>query len=177
VRPSAIAHGKDKRHQPPPATSCSPRLRVAHGKLAVALFSCASRHTLLFLVTQPFSRPCRTTSRILLARRRQQAADHGGHLRWTDVGVVEDFLAEYRRVVGFAAHDLEQADRALRSDVEAPKRFFEEKKARLQSGLRRHLGLAARPYLIASTGPRGRQRFGLGLAAEQIVLDQTGAAS
>lgn len=105
-------------------------------------------------------------------RRRQ-----GGHLRWTDTGVVEDFLAEYRRVVGGMAHDLEEAARALCGEGEAPKVFFEQKKSRVQRLLRNQLGFAARPYLVCTSGRRGQQRFGLGLAADQIKLCEQGTAS
>ena len=111
-----------------------------------------------------------------LARRRKRAGAKGSHLRWTDTGVVDDFLAEYRRVVGDMAHDLEEAARALRSEGDAPKVFFEQKKSRVQRLLRSRLGFAARPYLVITSGSRGQQRFGLGLAPEQIELYETRVA-
>jgi hypothetical protein len=123
-----------------------------------------------FLIPEHYPR------RILLARRRKCAAGDDGHLRWTDAGVVEEFLDEHRRVVGDMAHDFEEAARALRSEGEAPKIFFEQKKSRVQRLLRSQLGFAARPYLVLSSGSRGRQRFGLGLAAAQIDLKPTGVA-
>jgi CRISPR-associated protein (TIGR02584 family) len=112
-----------------------------------------------------------------LARRRKGVGGKGGHLRWTDAGVIEDFLAEYRRVVGGMAHDLEEAARALHSGGEAPKVFFEQKKSRVQRLLRSQLGFAARPYLVLTSGKRGEQRFGLGLAADQIELREPGIPS
>lgn len=102
-----------------------------------------------------------------LARRRKNASD-GGHANWRSKGIADEFLAEYRRVVGPMAHDYEMAASVLRDGM--TKEFFEEKKARINRRLRERLGLAAGPYLIAGSGRRPLRCSGLDLMPGQIVF-------
>lgn len=60
--------------------------------------------------------------------------------------------------------------RALRHGME--KAFFLEKKSRLHAALRRRLGPLARHYEVQAFGRRPDTRFGLGLAPEQVSLEE-----
>lgn len=105
---------------------------------------------------------------VWMARRCQAYPAHKGHVRWTDVGIAEEFLQEYRRIVGPMAHDYE-ATAALLAEGMTPE-FFQEKKARVNACLKEALKLAAPPYLIKATGRRPTQKFGLSMSAEHIVI-------
>lgn len=100
-----------------------------------------------------------------MARMRKDGEGHGGQVRHTD-DAAPGFLAVYRLVVGAMSHDYEEAVRVLRQGM--TEEFFAEKKSRVNGGLRRKLGVAAAPYLIASSGRHAVSRFGLALAPELI---------
>lgn len=106
-----------------------------------------------------------------LARRRSQER-HGA--RWDTEDIHQDYLKEYRSIVGDFSGELERAEAALASGM-TPE-YFDQRKSRTNSALSDALGdqLAA-PYLIRPEGARPRTRFGLGIAPDAIRFDTIGS--
>jgi CRISPR-associated protein (TIGR02584 family) len=108
-----------------------------------------------------------------MAERRVTVVAHGGHVSWRDEGIFEGFLGTYRAIIGIDAQDYEDAVANLagpRSTDEDRKRFFEEKKTRVNKWLSEVLGPGATPYLIAASGQRPKTRFGLMLPTNDILM-------
>lgn len=81
----------------------------------------------------------------------------------------EDFLAEYRAVVGEMG-DVERVAEGLERGMD--KNYFERRKSRVNGRLRVALGPAATVYQILGFGQRPRTLYGLGLPAGQIVFGE-----
>lgn len=90
------------------------------------------------------------------------------YARWTDAGIAQEFLREYRQVVGSMTHYYEKAACLLAGGM--TQEFFQEKKARVNRKLFEALREASDPYLIKATGRRPTQRFGLLIAADCIEI-------
>lgn len=104
---------------------------------------------------------------VLIAR----AAAEGRTLRWDDPDLAGAYLGEYARFAVPASARYEEAERRLADPLRDE--WFEERKAKCNGHLRRVLGkAAARTYEIQAFGPRGKTRFGLGLASDMIHLLQ-----
>jgi chloramphenicol O-acetyltransferase len=88
--------------------------------------------------------------------------------RWTDAGIAQEFLREYRQVVGAMTHYYENAACLLAGGM--TQEFFQEKKARVNRKLFEALREASDPYLIKATGRRPTQKFGLLIAADCIEI-------
>lgn len=84
---------------------------------------------------------------------------------WREIDPAE-FLKLYARVVGVDAEAFEAAQRRLRNGME--KEFFEQNNAKLEAAIKRALGPAAAPYLLAREGTRPNTRRGLTLPPEAI---------
>jgi CRISPR-associated protein (TIGR02584 family) len=110
-----------------------------------------------------------------MARRRLQALDYGGHVGWRDKDIADEFLQEYKNVIGHMAHGYEEAANNLADGMS--KEFFDEKKSRVNRLLRETLGLGAAPYLIHPSGKRPSQRFGLSIPITSIFVTSRGTAS
>jgi CRISPR-associated protein (TIGR02584 family) len=80
----------------------------------------------------------------------------------------QDFLTLYRGIVGQDASALDKAMHRLRDGME--KEFFEQNNSKLDRALKQQLGLAATPYLLATSGRRSHTMRGLGLPPEAISL-------
>lgn len=80
------------------------------------------------------------------------------------------FLDLYRRVVGIDAMAYEKAQGRLREDAREQKIFFEQNNAKLEGTFKVHLGLAAAPYLLATSGKRPHTARSLALDAQAITL-------
>ena len=80
------------------------------------------------------------------------------------------FLDLYRRVVGIDASAYEKAQNRLSNGME--KEFFEQNNAKLESALKAQLGLAAAPYLLATSGRRPLTTRSLRLDAQAITLNR-----
>lgn len=98
------------------------------------------------------------------ARASQQGLGPQG---WRDADA-QAFLDLYQRVVGIDAVAYENACRRLHDGME--KEFFEQNNAKLEAALKRQLGLAATPYLLATHGKRPHTRRALALRPEAITL-------
>jgi CRISPR-associated protein (TIGR02584 family) len=98
------------------------------------------------------------------ARRKKRSAPP---VKYSD-NVQEEFLAEYRLLVGEMSHNYETAVDLMSRGM--PLRFFSEKKSRIKTILSEILGHAADPYLIQPFGNRPVTSFGLALAPEQIIF-------
>jgi CRISPR-associated protein (TIGR02584 family) len=97
-----------------------------------------------------------------------RAAADGRTLRWNDPGLAQDYLREYDR---FASARYTMAEKRL-SD-EFLDSWFEERKAKCNSALRKALGkTGARAYEIQGFGVKGRMRFGLALPAGAIHIPE-----
>ena len=110
----------------------------------------------------------------LLARRCKKGLEG---LRWSDSGVAEEYLAEYRALSGELSGAYERVARTLRDGM--TEECFEQRKARVNRALRDALGDAAcRPYLIAAEGKRSVTRYRLTLPASTVhfVADSLAAA-
>lgn len=109
----------------------------------------------------------------LLARRTQAGQPP---VRWSDPGIAEAYLAEYRAIVGEYSGELERAEAALAQGMTDDD--FDQRKARTNAALRRALGpqLAA-PYLIQTQGRRPESRSSLALEPEALRFEPIGAAS
>ena len=80
------------------------------------------------------------------------------------------FLSLYRRVVGIDAVAYERAQQRLSEDAAEQKAFFEQSNAKLERSLQNQLGLAAAPYLLATSGKRPHTARALALDAPAITL-------
>lgn len=100
----------------------------------------------------------------LMARRRQQGL-HAA--RWNTEGIAEQYLSEYRRIVGAQAAELSRVELSLEKGMTDDD--FDQRKARTNRELIRALGkqLAA-PYLILPDGKRPHTRYTLSLAPRSI---------
>ncbi|GAB1384641.1 hypothetical protein MASR1M50_29620 [Burkholderiales bacterium] len=78
------------------------------------------------------------------------------------------FLQLYRRIVSVDAVAYENACKRLQDGME--KEFFQQNNSKLADALKRQLGLAATPYLLASHGRRPDTRHSLALPADAITL-------
>lgn len=99
-----------------------------------------------------------------MARRRQQ----GMHpARWDTEGLGQQYLGEYRHIVGEMSGELERAEDALADGMYEG--YFDQRKSRTNGALKDALGpqLAA-PYLIQGDGARPRTRYGLRVEPEAI---------
>jgi CRISPR-associated protein (TIGR02584 family) len=97
----------------------------------------------------------------------QQALQQRGPQSWRTADA-SDFLALYRRVVGVDAVAFEKAQKRLRDGME--KEFFEQNNAKLERTLKGQLGMAAAPYLLATSGKRPHTARSLSLEAKAIKL-------
>ncbi len=97
----------------------------------------------------------------------QQALLQRGPQNWRSADAPA-FLALYRRVVGIDAMAFEKAQKRLQEGME--KEFFEQNNAKLERALQGQLGLAAAPYLLATSGRRPNTARSLALAPEAITL-------
>ena len=78
------------------------------------------------------------------------------------------YLRLYQRVVKINSAAFENAQTRLKDGME--KTFFEESNAKLERTLKNKLGLAAAPYLLASSGKRPHTKRHLTLPAHSITL-------
>ena len=100
----------------------------------------------------------------LMARRRARGLYAA---RWDTEGLDEQYLSEYRRVVGEMSGDLERLEGALSEGMS--QEYFEQRKSRTNSALEAVLGpQLATPYLIHAEGGRPRTRYGLRIPADAI---------
>ena len=97
----------------------------------------------------------------------QQALQQRGPQSWRNADA-STFLALYRQVVGIDAVAYESAQKRLQHGME--KEFFEQNNAKLERALKAQLGLAATPYLLATSGRRPHTARSLGLDAQAITL-------
>jgi hypothetical protein len=97
----------------------------------------------------------------------QQTLQQRGPQNWRSADAAA-FLALYRRVVGTDAAALENAQKRLQGGME--KEFFEQNNAKLERALKAQLGLAATPYLLATSGQRPHTARSLRLQAQEITL-------
>lgn len=97
----------------------------------------------------------------------QHALQQRGPQSWrtADAGA---FLRLYRRVVGIDAAAYENAQKRLADGME--KEFFEQNNAKLEHTLKSQLGIAATPYLLATSGRRPHTARSLGLDPQAITL-------
>lgn len=101
---------------------------------------------------------------LMLKRRHADEAP----VRWTDKGLGDAFLAEYRRLNGENGA-YERARKTLINGM--TKEYFEQRKSRINRQLREVLGKrVSQFYSIDSHGKRPNTRFGLSLLPEAIVL-------
>jgi hypothetical protein len=105
---------------------------------------------------------------VWMARRCSYEALEHRYVRWTDEGIAEEFLREYRKVTGPMTHHYEKAVCLLSSGM--TQEFFQEKKARVNHRLLEVLRQDSTPYLIYATGRRPAQKFGLSLASNDVKI-------
>ena len=97
------------------------------------------------------------------------AAAEGRTLRWDDPGLAQAYLVEYARFAVPASARYEEAEKRLADPLLDD--WFEERKAKCNSALRKALGKAgARTYEIQQFGGRGKMRFGLRLPSDCIHI-------
>lgn len=80
------------------------------------------------------------------------------------------FLDLYRQVVGIDAIAYEKTQQRLQEDAREQKTFFEQNNAKLERSLKTQLGLAATPYLLATSGKRPHTARTLALDVQAITL-------
>ncbi|WP_068639102.1 CRISPR-associated ring nuclease Csm6 [Thauera butanivorans] len=97
----------------------------------------------------------------------QQVRQGHGLQHWRSADA-EEFLRLYRRVLGPDSDALDKAEIRLKDGME--KEFFEQNNSKLERALKNQLGLAAAPYLLATSGKRPSTRRGLNLPAQAIEL-------
>lgn len=90
-----------------------------------------------------------------------------GPQSWRDADPGQ-FLEIYKRVVTIDAVAFEQANKRLNDGME--KEFFQQNNAKLEKALKSQLGLAATPYLLATSGQRPHTRRSLALDAGSIQV-------
>lgn len=96
----------------------------------------------------------------------QQTLHQRGPQSWRSANA-QEFLALYRSVVGMDAEAYEKA--ALRLQEGMEKEFFEQNNSKLERALKAALGLAATPYLLATSGKRPHTQRSLSLPATAIT--------
>ncbi|EIC21522.1 CRISPR-associated ring nuclease Csm6 [Thiorhodovibrio frisius] len=100
----------------------------------------------------------------LMARRRQKGLHPA---RWNTEGIAEQYLSEYRRIVGRDSAELDRVEKSLAQGM--TKDDFDQRKARTNRELTRALGdQLAEPYLIHSDGARPHTRYRLALEPAAI---------
>lgn len=97
----------------------------------------------------------------------QNLLDGRGPQNWRSAEAAQ-YLRLYQRVVSIDADAYEKALKRLKDGME--KTFFEENNAKLERALKTQLGLAAAPYLLASSGKRPHTARHLTLPAHAITL-------
>jgi CRISPR-associated protein (TIGR02584 family) len=100
-----------------------------------------------------------------LAQRSQQEK---GPVRHTDADPAE-FLELYAQTISRDAVSWENAANLLSDGF--PKDFFEQKSSKVNTLLKKALGLSATPYLITRQGERPLSRYSLTLGSENIVWE------
>lgn len=97
-----------------------------------------------------------------------QTALAGRPLRhWREIAA-EEYLRPYGRVVGSDSEAYQKADNRLADGME--REFFEQNNAKLEGALKKALGPAATPYLLARAGKKPYTRRGLALPTSAIDL-------
>ena len=103
----------------------------------------------------------------MMARRRKQGL-HAA--RWSTDGIAEQYLAEYRNIVGAFSGDLERTEAALANGMSDDD--FDQRKSRTNSALTKALGAQlAEPYLVQAEGKRPHTRYRLRLEAGAIRFE------
>jgi hypothetical protein len=97
----------------------------------------------------------------------QQTQQERGPQNWRSADATA-FLNLYRRVVGIDASAYDKTKERLHDGME--KEFFEQNNAKLERSLKAQLGLAATPYLLATSGKRPNTARSLALASTAINL-------
>ena len=163
-----------------------PVVRLRHGQPQALLGGRASYGDTVAAIQQSLAPPrlhidlparrvqCGTTAITLppaqlawLAWWAQQALQQRGPQNWRSAQAPA-FLELYRRVVGIDAVAYENAQKRLHGGME--KEFFEQNNAKLERMLKAQLGLAAAPYLLATSGRRPHTARSLGLDLQTIAL-------
>lgn len=163
-----------------------PVVRLRHGQPQALLGGRASYGDTVAAIQQSLAPPrlhidlparrvqCGTTAITLppaqlawLAWWAQQALQQRGPQNWRSAQAPA-FLELYRRVVGIDAVAYENAQKRLHGGME--KEFFEQNNAKLERILKSQLGLAAAPYLLATSGRRPHTARSLGLDAQALTL-------
>lgn len=98
----------------------------------------------------------------------QNTLENRGPQSWRSADAAR-FLQLYQRIVSIDAVAFENAQARLKGGME--KTFFEENNAKLERALKTQLGLAAAPYLLASSGKRPHTTRSLTLPAQAITLE------
>ena len=97
----------------------------------------------------------------------QNILEARGPQSWGDADAGQ-FLRLYQRVVSVDAIAFENAQKRLKDGME--KEFFEQNNSKLERALKTQLGLAATPYLLATSGQRPHTARSLRLPAAAITL-------
>lgn len=97
----------------------------------------------------------------------QQTLQARGPQNWRSADATA-FLNLYRRVVGIDASAYDKTKERLHDGME--KEFFEQNNAKLERSLKAQLGLAATPYLLATSGKRPNTARSLALASTAITF-------
>ena len=97
----------------------------------------------------------------------QNVLEERGPQNWRSADA-RQFLALYQRIVTVDTMEYERAQTRLKDGME--KTFFEESNAKLERALKTQLGLAATPYLLATSGKRPHTTRHLTLQAHAITL-------
>ena len=97
-----------------------------------------------------------------------QALDNRDPQTWRSANA-QEYLALYRRVLHQDAEAVEKAAHRLNGGME--KEFFEQNNSKLERALKSQLGLAATPYLLATSGKRPHTARSLNLHAQSIILN------
>ncbi len=97
----------------------------------------------------------------------QHAVQGAGAQSWRSADA-QAYLTLYRRIVGIDADAYEKTQRRLHDGME--KEFFQQNNAKLERALKAQLGLAATPYLLATSGRRPYTARSLTLDAQAITL-------
>jgi len=103
-----------------------------------------------------------------LALVRCQKRGGDGFVRFSDP-LADSFLTFYREVLGEDAAGYDRTSAALAKGMTSE--FFDEKRAKVNRSLRRLLGQAAAPYLIAADGRRPSTRYGVQVDPARIEVN------
>ncbi len=99
----------------------------------------------------------------------RQTLQGRGPQSWRSADAPE-FLRLYRHVLGPLSGAYERAAKRLQGGME--QQFFEQNNSKLEAALKKQLGLAATPYLLATSGQRPHTTRSLALEAQSIVLHE-----